>query len=527
MLLRDLLLWAVIGGLVALESVTRGEAWWMTVGAVIALGAAVLLRRTRPLAALAVASALMLSWLLQAIATTDGVPIAYVPAISYFAFLAGRRAERARAFARLVAGAMVLFFVAAVVVRTDLTIAEIILNWFMLTLVTLLFVVLPWFIGRYRAQSALLVSAGWERAERIEREQRMRVDEARLRERSRIAEDMHDSVGHELSLIALRAGALEVDAELSERHRTAATELRLAAAAATERLGEIIGVLRESDGDAPLAPSHESIAELVDNAAASGLAVRLVETHAAEPSPMVDRAAHRVVQEGLTNATKHAPGAEVTVSVVREEASVEIRIRNGPPTRAVPPDVASGGRGLVGLTERLRLVGGTLAAVPRSDGGFEVTARMPRRGGRPETAPDPSGLSESAHELATVRRTARRGLVTAIAAPVALGMLIGIVALGYYLVIGYSSILRPAEYDALRIGQTRAEVAEKLPVTQMLDPPAQRAPAPPGAICEFYRPGGPFTTNYAYRLCFVDDRLTSKDVVRTGSVEPTIEGTPK
>ncbi|MGH3928880.1 MAG: histidine kinase, partial [Pseudonocardiaceae bacterium] len=111
---------------------------------------------------------------------------------------------------------------------------------------------------------ALLVSAGWERAERMEREQQMIVDQARLRERARIAQDMHDSLGHELSLIALRAGALELDPDLDERHRAAAAELRGSASTATERLGEIIGVLREENTDPPMQPSGESIVELVD-----------------------------------------------------------------------------------------------------------------------------------------------------------------------------------------------------------------------------------------------------------------------
>ena len=117
-------------------------------------------------------------------------------------------------------------------------------------LLALLLVVLPWLIGRYRAQQALLATAGWERAERIEREQRMAIDQERLRERSRIAEDMHDSVGHELSLIALRAAALELDPRCRRSTGGPRPTLREAAATATERLGEIIGVLR--DADAPV-----------------------------------------------------------------------------------------------------------------------------------------------------------------------------------------------------------------------------------------------------------------------------------
>ena len=358
----------------------------------------------------------------------------------------------------------------------------------------------------------------------------MEIERARLRERSRIAEGMHDSVGHELSLIALRAAALEVDADLPERHRRAATELREAAATATDRLGEIIGVLREADAQAPVVPNDESVADLVARAAASGLAVRLLE-NADQPegadqpdvSPMVDRAVHRVVQESLTNASKHAPGASVVVTITRS-ADILVGVRDSGATQTVE-HVSSAGSGLAGLTERVRLVGGTLTAGPRSEGGFEVVARIPREGGRPE--PEQPVESATADERAHVRRKARRGLITAVAAPIVLGSVVGMVALGYYLVAGYSSILRPDQFDTLRIGQSKQEVERVLPAMRMLDPPSERITTPDGWDCRFYRPDSPFSINYAYRLCFLDERLVAKDVVQTGSVSPTIEGTPR
>jgi hypothetical protein len=328
-------------------------------------------------------------------------------------------------------------------------------------------------------------------------------------------------------LIALRAAALEVDADLPERHRVAATELRQAAATATERLGEIIGVLRDGGSAAPTLPAHESVAELVDRAAASGLEVRLVQEGRADLSPMVDRAMHRVVQEALTNASKYAPGAAVAVTVShKDDDAVLVQVLNSAATRPVPEDIRSGGRGLAGLSERMRLVGGSLTAEQKPDGGFEVVARMPRTGGRPEPEQAESAGSASADERATVRRTARRGLVTAIAAPLILGAVVGAVALGYYLVVGYNSILEPREFELLKLGQTRSQVDEMLPPLQMVDPPSSRLPVPAGWVCDFYRPDGPFHITYAYRLCFASDRLVAKDVVQTGSVQPTNEGKP-
>jgi signal transduction histidine kinase len=526
-LARDLGLWVGLGALVALESGARGDSLWVPGACLLVLAVAIGLRRVRPLVALASVGGLVAVILLVSVGSNSGVPIAMVPAMSLLSYLAGRGSSRIREFALLMSWGLLVFLILGLTLRRDLPVEETVLDWLFITMLALVFVVLPWFTGRYRTQRALLTSAGWDRAERIEREQQMRVEQARLRERSRIAEDMHDSVGHELSLIALRAAALEVDADLPARHRAAATELRQAAATATERLGEIIGVLREGESGAPVVPVQETVPDLVDRAAASGLAVRLVQEGSGELSPMVDRAAHRVVQEALTNASKHAPGAGVTVTVSHRDDAVTVKVTDTGATRLGPDGVPSSGRGLAGLTERVRLVGGTLTAGPRPGGGFELSARMPRTGGRPEADGPVPTVSAAAAELATVRRTARRGLITAIAAPLALGTALGAVAVGYYLIVGYNSILRPQEYELLWIGQSLDEVEDALPAMQMIDPPQERVPAPAHSTCRFYRPDGPFSITYAYRLCFVGDRLVAKDVVRTGSVEPTIEPTPK
>lgn len=557
----DVGLWAVLGFLVVAESGTRGDPYWVHASCLTVLAAAVLVRRTVPLVALGLVAGAEVVILAVTLGTSRGVPVAMIPAMVLLAYLAGRRETQLRHFVLLTSWTLIALLVLGVVVQPDSPVTEAVLTWLVVVLVSLVLVVLPWLIGRYRAQQALLATAGWERAERIEREQRMEIDQARLLERSRIAEDMHDSVGHELSLIALRAAALEVATDLPDRHRRAATELREAAAAATDRLGEIIGVLRDAEAQAPVVPSHESVADLVERAAASGLSVHLTQRGSAEPSPtsgsspasglstssppptsslstsspplasdppqavglspMVDRAIHRVVQESLTNASKHAPGAEVTVTVEQRADEVEVRVVDTGASRPVPDGVPSTGRGLAGLTERVRLVGGTLSAGPRDTGGFEVVARIPPAGGPPEPEPPPS--SATADERATVRRRARRGLIMAVTVPVILACVIGLVAMGYYLLAGYNSILPPASYDALRVGQPVAEVERVLPAMEMIDPPSERTPAPAAWNCRYYRPDGPFSINYAYRLCFADGRLVAKTVVQTGSVQPTTE----
>jgi signal transduction histidine kinase len=192
--------------------------------------------------------------------------------------------------------------------------------------------------------------------------------QARLRERARIAREMHDSLGHDLALIAVRAAGLELSPGLDDTQVKAAGELRLAAADATERLRQIIGLLREEADAAPLAPVDEDVAELVRRARDSGMPITL-DAHPGRPPDL----AHAVVQEGLTNAAKHAPGAPVTVSLRPRRVTV----RNGPPRSR--PTALPGGLGLAGLEERVRLAGGTLTAGPYGDG-FHLTVELPHEG---------------------------------------------------------------------------------------------------------------------------------------------------
>lgn len=237
-----------------------------------------------------------------------------------------------------------------------------------------LFVVLPWLAGRFRRQQAELVAAGRERVAQLEREREFAAERVKLGERARIASDMHDSLGHELALIALRAGALELAADMTERNREAAAQLRASAVTATDRLRRTVGVLRES-GAIPAEPPDESIEALVERARGAGMVVAL--HHAGAQSvlpPLVDRAAHRVVQESLTNAARHAPGADVLVRIEQTHDAVTVTVANG--AVGSTPEPADDGSGIAGLRERVRLLGGTLRA-GRRDGGFTVAARFP------------------------------------------------------------------------------------------------------------------------------------------------------
>ena len=228
-----------------------------------------------------------------------------------------------------------------------------------------------------------LVRALTERAERAEREQQLLAEQARAEERARLASEMHDVVTHRVSLMVLQAGALRVTAP-DEPTRKAAEELRAAGCRALDELRDLVGVLRTaSDGDRTPQEAHPSTAELAALAAEStavGLPTELVEDGDPQlASPVVGRTIYRIVQEALTNAHKHAPGARVTVQVRYDPANVRVTVRGTRPTQPADAGLVDtgSGMGLVTLRQRVELVGGTLGAGPTADGGFLVEVTLP------------------------------------------------------------------------------------------------------------------------------------------------------
>jgi signal transduction histidine kinase len=417
----DLLLWlaVVVPVLLADEAPElRGPldfpVLWLEVAAVPLLGVAVALSRRRPVVAAAVPVGLALA------ATPELFTEQLMVAQLVLAFLLGRRTSDMHT-GLLFVGGVWLAALALLAITPEATVSS---GISMLTN-TLLTIALPLLAGRYARQHDDLVRAGWEVAERLEREQHLVGERMRLLEHSRIASDMHDSLGHELSLIALRAAALQVDPALDESARKAAGELRQSAAAATERLHQIISVLREDGEEAPVLPSGDTVAALVERAGAAGMAVTLQGELERLP-PMADRAAYRVVQEGLTNATKHAPGAPVTVSLSADSAAREtvVTVANAAPPAGPLPTARAGGYGLVGLRERVRLAGGQLHARP-VDGGFEITARLPL------TPAAAAAAHDANQEVAVARREARRSTIDAIWAPAAVSAALLVLLFAY------------------------------------------------------------------------------------------------
>ena len=235
-----------------------------------------------------------------------------------------------------------------------------------------------------RARRQLVVSLR-DRASRAESEQRLRVDQARQLERTRMAREMHDVLAHRLSLLSMHAGALEYrpDASPVEVARAAGV-IRASARGALEDLRDVIGVLRDT-GDGTLSdrpqPTLADLAALVEQSRAAGLRVRMeyrVPDVAAVPA-VTGRTVYRVVQEALTNVRKHAGGTVACVRVTADATSgIEVTVTNPAPLGADPAAPLPGsGTGLIGLVERVGLAGGSLEHGWTPEGEFRLRARLP------------------------------------------------------------------------------------------------------------------------------------------------------
>jgi signal transduction histidine kinase len=245
-------------------------------------------------------------------------------------------------------------------------------------LIVIVLLVLPAVLGLWVRTRSDLIAALRDRAERAESEQQLRAREAVLDERARITREMHDVVGHRVSLMVLQAGAIDMAAADPDRVRQLAGQLQDAGRRSLEELRQLLGLLSDTE-DAPLAPQPTlaDVEELVADSRRAGLDVTLTRCGAPrELDPTVGRTAYRVVQEALTNASKHAPGGPVTVTLDLREGELAVSVVNRRATRP-PTALPSGGLGLIGLRERVRTVGGTLRAEPRLDGGFGVEAVLP------------------------------------------------------------------------------------------------------------------------------------------------------
>ncbi|MER7519115.1 histidine kinase [Streptomyces sp. NPDC126499] len=512
----------------------------------LVLAVAVPLSRSRPETAVLLVNGLC------ALGLADSLTPAHAQVVSLAALscLLGVRVAAARGPLLTLAACVAVDVVVCAVLRVQPV------WWFYALSVLPAALVVPWLAGRHWRGRRELVREGWRLARSLEERQHLVAERARLTERADIAADMHDSLGHVLSLVALRAGALELSPDLTDRDRADLAELRATVADAVEQLRETVAVLHDprepesepnsgtepgpgtgsgaaADAAAGVGglPVKDTVEDLLGRAVASGVPVRWERRGTVpELSPLVERGMYRVVQEALTNAVKHAPGGAVRVTIAHEADRTRVTVDNAAPPadagRRPGPAEGAGRRGLTGLRERMHVLGGSLWTGPHG-AGFRVSAVLPhhtpaRLGTRPPAAAGSGsdrGLSatpESTERLAAVRRTARRRSVVAFAAPLtAAAFFVPAAAhLAWQLTTG---VLPPSRFEQLEPGRPRAALADRLPDRSFPYPPdhVRSAPRPPTAThCAFYRSGRDlFGQVDFYRLCWSDDLLVSKDTL--------------
>ncbi|RLU94589.1 two-component sensor histidine kinase [Streptomyces griseocarneus] len=522
--------------------------WVVVVLAVFAVAVLSLVRRVLP------ATVLVASAALSGVSAGGSLLLLMVASWS-----AGRRVDAVLRALGAYATAFVIFELSTLREVRPLSVESV-----LVTLLFLVFTVVPGLTGRYWEQRRTLVRTLEERHLQLLREREMVAGQARMRERQRIARDMHDSLGHQLALIAVQTGALEVSRGLSDQQREAVGVLREASVTAMRELRAVVGVLRDGtveDGataeEGPASRVVAGIGRLVESAAAAGVRARFESSgEPRPPAPAADHAAYRVVQEGLTNAYKHAPGAEIVVGLRYEPDSLVVEVANGPvpPRGDVRPPAVSGGQGLTGLRERARLAGGIVHAGPVEGGGFRLAGVFPYDAGegaesgaaraatfveaegdfRRQLATAPPGDGgpvdewlDPREELKSVMSLRKNNgcLIGCFAVLVllAVGVVLVVLAIGKVVDETDKAAIDRKTYDAIRVGTAEEAVRKELPSGKsfLTDDLKGKGPAEPaGSQCLSLlskEESAGARTDLVFRFCFKDGKLIEKRDFRVPS----------
>lgn len=336
--------------------------------AVACLGAVV--RRTMPVPGLLLAIAAVLAGPLRVGFTDLATLLVFTDLLYCSVLFTTRRTSRAVA---AVSGAVVLLTALAALVTDGGRLALISL------LNMLLLVAVPVLWGTEVRRHRVLAEAERDRAAQTARMAELDREAAVAAERSRMARDLHDIVAGQLSAIALQSEAALHQPDPDVLRRVLGT-VREGSVSALAEMRTMIGLLRSEPGDEPrTAPARlDQLDPLLDAARDRGLHVDVADSRpaGAEPAAAVELAAYRIVQEGLTNAAKHAPGSSVRLALGHDRDALVVRLDNDLTGTPSAPPGTSGGTGLMGLRERARAVGGRFDAGP-ADGGWRVRASLP------------------------------------------------------------------------------------------------------------------------------------------------------
>ncbi len=369
---RDLAAGIAGGGLAAAGALAAGVAGPASLAAAATIGVVLAIARAAPRVAWVVGAVLTLAtipgWLLP-----GGDALIHLPLLGVVGFI-GARFDEGRA------GVVGLVVVVALAVVTPVVGEDNLVPFPMTALAA-------WGAGRALRDRALVASELAVRVRELDAERDAYVALSVRYERARIASELHDIVAHAISVMVVQAGAGQ---RLVGRDDSAAAEtfevIADAARQAESEIGRLVHLLTDVRTDAE-ASDLVIVEELVGRAAASGLAVTLTLAGDRDGlSPAAAQLAYRVVREGLTNALRHSPGADVAVRVEGRPGAVEVEVLSGPARGESALGGAGGGTGIGGLRDRVEDEGGTLEAGPDPAGGWRLAARVPR--GMLPVAPD-------------------------------------------------------------------------------------------------------------------------------------------
>ncbi|GAA2468744.1 hypothetical protein Ahu01nite_002090 [Winogradskya humida] len=300
------------------------------------------------------------------------------------------KAGRSRAALPITAAAYVAYLTVTTFLADQLGVAATARPTLRDAVLTALGLALTMFIGgAARARAAYLAELTKVNAERAraqeEQEKRQTADE-----RLRIARELHDVLGHHLSLINVQAGVgLHLMDSRPEQAREALTAIKTASSEALREVRAVLDALRPEQEAAPRQPAL-GLDRLADLTADAALPITTTTTGTPRPLPAeVDRAAYRIVQEALTNVRRHAQAAKTEVSITYTPTALHLHITNAGTPTAAPPTTSTGlpGTGIAGMRARAETLGGTLTAEPLPEGGFQVHAILPTSPG--PTSPGP------------------------------------------------------------------------------------------------------------------------------------------
>ncbi|GIJ47972.1 hypothetical protein Val02_48580 [Virgisporangium aliadipatigenens] len=405
---------------------------------------------------------------------------------------------------------------------------------------SLVLILLPFAVGVIVGERARTLEALHERNALLERANRLADQRARMQERARIAGEMHDLIGHRLSLITLHAGALELRTrDQSPEISKQADLLRTTSRTALSELRAVLGILR-LDAGAPddgtdQVGSRADIVGLVAESRAAGLPVDLSwhGTDLTEAAVPLRRAVHRIVRESLTNVHRHAPAAPTKLSVEIRSGHVHLEIRNA--RRGPGAPTAGTGLGLTGLRERARLAGGTLTA--GTDGGtgdFVVRASLPLdpavgRSDRTDLSfdhddvadrqmPATGAAAQARNSDGTYPRSAQAMSKTVKTSMIVIAVLVLLACGGigygiYYIVNVMDDSITAETYQKVQAGDSREHVRDLINGDQDLARESVKGTepaAPEGTSCDYALAR---SAESVYRFCFKDGRLVHKDEI--------------